>query len=165
MSLRECVKTKIDHLLFHIKKKLTERGRSRFQINWNNLCRVRWSRIRVRNVAKTKIHSGWHGRWGIFILNKVQFPREFRCDEFFLSSSGILLAQDSDDYDYARTLQNNIKKTTENLKITIVPDITSIAALNGTAFDATLSPDVEQWLEGLRQTYNMCMCCPKLVRT
>lgn len=66
--------------------------------------------------------------------------------------------EDSDDYecDYARTLQNNIRKTTENLKMTIVPDITENATLNGTSFDATLHPDVAQWVAVLQETWNKC---------
>lgn len=53
-------------------------------------------------------------------------------------------------------MQNNIRKTTENLKMTIVPDITENAALNGTSFDASLHPDTSQWFEVLNQTWNKC---------
>lgn len=53
-------------------------------------------------------------------------------------------------------MQNNIKKTTENLRMTIVPDITTNAALNGMSFDATLTDDVQKWLNGLKQTWASC---------
>lgn len=53
-------------------------------------------------------------------------------------------------------MQNNIKKTTENLKMKIVPDITENAALNGSSFDASLTTDAAQWLLSLRQTWLAC---------
>lgn len=53
-------------------------------------------------------------------------------------------------------MQNNIKKTTENLKMKIVPDITENAALNGSSFDASLTSDALDYLQKLRQTWVSC---------
>ncbi|XP_023297234.2 exonuclease mut-7 homolog [Lucilia cuprina] len=50
--------------------------------------------------------------------------------------------------------------STQNLKITVVPDITTAAGLNGQNFDCKLSPDMEQWFEEFRETYNKCKRTP-----
>lgn len=73
--------------------------------------------------------------------------------DIFLSTKG-----DSDEFEcnFGKTMQKNIKKTTENLKMKIVPDITVNAALNGQSFDATLPQEANQWLVSLRQTYITC---------
>lgn len=58
-------------------------------------------------------------------------------------------------------MQDNIKKTTENLKMKIVPDITQNAALDGSSFDASLPVDASQWLQRLRETWLACMYLPE----
>lgn len=65
---------------------------------------------------------------------------------------------DSDEFEcnFGASMQNNIKKTAENLKMKIVPDITENAALNGSSFDAGLTSDAAQWLNHLRQTWLAC---------
>lgn len=71
----------------------------------------------------------------------------------------ILLKQDdSDEFEcnFGASMQNNIKKTTQNLKMKIVPDITENAALNGSSFDASLTMDASQFLMSLRQTWLAC---------
>ncbi|XP_031636670.1 exonuclease mut-7 homolog [Contarinia nasturtii] len=68
--------------------------------------------------------------------------------------AGMESDDDSDEYTYfGSSMQNNIKKTTENLKMKIVPDITQNAALNGSSFDASLTSDAAQWLQRLRETW------------
>lgn len=65
---------------------------------------------------------------------------------------------DSDDLEcnFGASLEYNIKKTSENLKMKIVPDITANAALNGSSFDASLTTEATQWLQSLRQTWLSC---------
>lgn len=46
--------------------------------------------------------------------------------------------------------------STQNLKITVVPDITTAAGLNGENFDCKLSAEMEVWFEDFRETYNKC---------
>lgn len=62
---------------------------------------------------------------------------------------------------FGASMQNNIRKTTENLKMKIVPDITENAALNGSSFDASLTSDAADYLNRLRQTWVSCKCPPK----
>ncbi|XP_065363553.1 exonuclease mut-7 homolog [Calliphora vicina] len=50
--------------------------------------------------------------------------------------------------------------STQNLKITVVPDITTAAGLNGQNFDCKLSPEMEQWFEEFRETYSKCKRTP-----
>lgn len=46
--------------------------------------------------------------------------------------------------------------STQNLKITVVPDITACAGLNGEDFDNTLSVDMDNWFEDFKETYGKC---------
>lgn len=48
--------------------------------------------------------------------------------------------------------------STQNLKITVVPDITTAAGLNGENFDCKLGAEMEIWFEEFRETYNKCKC-------
>lgn len=50
----------------------------------------------------------------------------------------------------------SIKKTCENMKITILPDITEKAGLNGQNFDATLEPEVKGWFQQIESTWKSC---------
>lgn len=59
---------------------------------------------------------------------------------------------------FGASMEYNIKKTTENLKMKIVPDITENAALGGSSFDASLTTEAAQWLQSLRQTWLSCKC-------
>lgn len=52
----------------------------------------------------------------------------------------------------------SIKKTCENMKITILPDITENAGLNGEKFDATLEPEVKSWFQQVESTWKSCTC-------
>ncbi|XP_059616804.1 exonuclease mut-7 homolog [Phlebotomus argentipes] len=52
------------------------------------------------------------------------------------------------------SLESAVLKTRGNLKITIVPDRTQNAGLNGKPFDATLSPEVQVWFEQFKQIWN-----------
>ncbi|KAM7349300.1 exonuclease mut-7 homolog [Cochliomyia hominivorax] len=60
---------------------------------------------------------------------------------------------DEDNLDY-------MTYSTQNLKITVVPDITTAAGLNGQNFDCKLSPEMETWFEEFRETYNKCKRTP-----
>lgn len=79
---------------------------------------------------------------------------------FFLYLFHLQKQEDSDEYEFhfGASMQNNIKKTTENLRMKIVPDITEAAALNGSSFDASLSSDAAEYLSRLRQTWVSCKC-------
>lgn len=81
----------------------------------------------------------------------------------FFVFSGYKKKDDSDELDckFGASMEYNIKKTTENLKMKIVPDITEHAALNGSSFDASLTTEAAQWLQTLRQTWLACMLCGK----
>lgn len=46
--------------------------------------------------------------------------------------------------------------STQNLKITVVPDITTAAGLDGQNFDSKLSVDMDNWFDEFRETYNKC---------
>ncbi|GBP05422.1 Exonuclease mut-7 homolog [Eumeta japonica] len=46
--------------------------------------------------------------------------------------------------------------STQNLKITVVPDITTAAGLEGKNFDSDINPEMERWFEDFRETYNKC---------
>lgn len=46
--------------------------------------------------------------------------------------------------------------STQNLKITVVPDITTAAGLDETNFDSKINSDMEQWFEEFRGTYSKC---------
>lgn len=61
------------------------------------------------------------------------------------------------DFDHQRTLQSNVQRTAQNLKVTVVPDIRLNAGLNGTAFESTLPVDVQQWFDQLKETWKRCM--------
>lgn len=50
----------------------------------------------------------------------------------------------------------SIKKTCENMKITILPDITENAGLNGQKFDATLEPEVKIWFQQVESIWKSC---------
>ncbi|XP_013107191.2 exonuclease mut-7 homolog [Stomoxys calcitrans] len=50
--------------------------------------------------------------------------------------------------------------TTQNLKITVVPDITAGAGLNGEDFDNTLSADMDNWFEDFKETFGKCKRTP-----
>lgn len=50
----------------------------------------------------------------------------------------------------------SIKKTCENMKITILPDITENAGLNGEKFDATLEPEVKSWFQQVESIWKSC---------
>lgn len=50
----------------------------------------------------------------------------------------------------------SVKKTCENLKITVVPDITATAGLNGQPFDGELEPDWREWFEQLKSSWFTC---------
>lgn len=54
------------------------------------------------------------------------------------------------------SLRKNVKKTSENLKMTIIPDITANATLDGSSFDTTLSYEKAMWLEKIRSTWVAC---------
>lgn len=150
MSSRECVKCKNWSSAFSHREKAEQKARKDdFQRNSDEL---------IERSAGVQIACEMSQK-GRFIPAGMEDEVTLKETIAVGNDYTIFVVQDSDDfdYDYERTLQNNIKKTTENLKITIVPDITSNAALNGSAFDATLTPDVAQWLENLRQTWNLCM--------
>lgn len=51
----------------------------------------------------------------------------------------------------------SIKKTCENMKITILPDITDNAGLNGQKFDAALEPEVKSWFQQVESIWKSCM--------
>lgn len=46
------------------------------------------------------------------------------------------------------------------MKITIVPDITSNAGLNGQPFDSTLEPELLDWFNNLKNIWGMCKFHP-----
>lgn len=46
--------------------------------------------------------------------------------------------------------------STQNLKITVVPDITTAAGLDGQNFDSKLSVDMDNWFEEFKETYSKC---------
>ena len=46
--------------------------------------------------------------------------------------------------------------STQNLKITVVPDITTGAGLDGQNFDSKLSADMDNWFLEFSETYNKC---------
>ncbi|XP_075156421.1 exonuclease mut-7 homolog [Haematobia irritans] len=50
--------------------------------------------------------------------------------------------------------------STQNLKITVVPDITAGAGLNGEDFDNTLSAYMENWFEDFKETFGKCNRTP-----
>lgn len=58
--------------------------------------------------------------------------------------------------DRRRTLQSNVQRTTQNLKVTVLPDIRENAGLNGQAFDTTLPDDVQNWFETLNESWKTC---------
>uniref|UniRef100_A0A1B0D7B9 Uncharacterized protein n=1 Tax=Phlebotomus papatasi TaxID=29031 RepID=A0A1B0D7B9_PHLPP len=58
--------------------------------------------------------------------------------------------------DYEDTLESSVMKTRRNLKITIVPDKTHTAGLDGKPFDATLPPEVQAWFDQFKQIWNQC---------
>lgn len=51
-----------------------------------------------------------------------------------------------------------VRKTAQNQKITVVPDVTAAAGLDGRAFDAELSFEEQQLLHSLRQMWLTCEC-------
>lgn len=51
-----------------------------------------------------------------------------------------------------------VRKTAQNQKITVVPDVTAAAGLDGRAFDATLSFEEQTLLQSLRQMWLTCEC-------
>lgn len=50
----------------------------------------------------------------------------------------------------------SIRKTVQNLKITVVPDVTAAAGLDGRPFDATLSSEEYETLHALRANWMSC---------
>lgn len=46
--------------------------------------------------------------------------------------------------------------SSQNLKITVVPDITTGAGLNGEDFDKALSPEMDNWFEDFKETFGKC---------
>lgn len=61
----------------------------------------------------------------------------------------------SDDDSYCKQSWS-IRKTVQNLKITVVPDVTAAAGLDGRPFDATLSMDEYETLHSLRNNWMAC---------
>lgn len=57
--------------------------------------------------------------------------------------------EDNDNLDF-------LISSTHQLKITVVPDITAGAGLNGEDFDSALSADMDKWFEDFKETYNKC---------
>lgn len=50
----------------------------------------------------------------------------------------------------------SIRKTVQNLKITVVPDVTAAAGLDGRPFNATLTNDEYDTLQALRNNWMAC---------
>lgn len=57
---------------------------------------------------------------------------------------------------YGGSLRNNIMKTSANLKMKIIPDITANATLDGSSFETTLTYEKSVWLEKIRSTWVAC---------
>lgn len=106
------------------------------------------------NVASRSNHSSRNGR-GCYRFG-FRPALNWRCEfDHFQDDSDDC---DYDGYDYAKSLQNSIEKTSQNLKVTVVPDIPSNAALRDPSFDATLAsdPELEKCFQSLKQTWNTC---------
>lgn len=93
----------------------------------------------------------------------VEFHR-IGCTDFInvLMQIWIYLQDDYDEWDFGfsadneRSIQHGVQKTAQNLKVTVVPDVTLNACLNGETFDATLPPDVKEWFNHLKQSWTSC---------
>ena len=106
------------------------------------------------NVASWSNHSSRNGR-GCYRFG-FRPALNWRCEfDHFQDDSDDC---DYDGYDYAKSLQNSIEKTSQNLKVTVVPDIPSNAALRDPSFDATLAsdPELDKCFQSLKQTWNTC---------
>lgn len=61
----------------------------------------------------------------------------------------------TDDDDY---YVDSLVRTAKNLKITVVPDITTGAGLDGQNFDGELNEEVRVWFKQFKERYNRCKC-------
>lgn len=81
-------------------------------------------------------------------------------------SYGIPAGMEDDDFeDVEDDFVNSVQKTCENMKITVLPDITIRAGLNGENFDAALPLDVENWFQSYKQMWTIYKNTPTMVET
>lgn len=50
----------------------------------------------------------------------------------------------------------SVRKTVQNMKITVVPDVTAAAGIDGRPFNATLTADERTVLHSLRSQWTAC---------
>lgn len=65
--------------------------------------------------------------------------------------------QEDDDYNVRTQRWRGVRKTAQNQKITIIPDVTATAGLNGQPFDTKLTSDEELQLQALRSKFTTCL--------
>lgn len=51
---------------------------------------------------------------------------------------------------------DGVRKTCQNMRITVVPDITANAGLGGQPFDATLEPEIVAWFNNFTEMFKYC---------
>lgn len=78
------------------------------------------------------------------LINKKKF---FSCF-FFL--------KDEDEFDIVSTIEHNVEKTCQNMKITILPDASRTAGLNDKPFDASFDDRTSGWFEQFKKVFNVC---------
>lgn len=61
-----------------------------------------------------------------------------------------------DRWDIVSTFEDNVKKTSSNMKIRIVPDPLLDAGLNGQRFDKDLEPQILDWYKKFKNIWDIC---------
>lgn len=60
-----------------------------------------------------------------------------------------------DRWDIVSSFEDNVKKTSSNMKIRIVPDPLNNCGLNGQKFDSTLEPHILEWYKKFKNIWDI----------